>query len=533
VPAAETADDSAWALDDVSQSSSDFCSTGASDVPDTTYIAIQQAWANFRRKKKLFKSGMKKAGKYVRKPRFGKGKGKGKGKHHAFPLEDGMPDFTDEAAWAAEQNKRHLSNEIPTGWDSAKWLARTPCPDCGSRWHRTCAGKQKGGGGGKGAKGGRGFMTFMTTALFAGASALSLGPNIHDATCCFPCSSQFDQLLPFAHDTQFQFVFGLDQTPPCSVQFEFDQDADNSLFFDCDEMLDEVESFSIIETLLVPGDFTAVPQGAMQLDTQLFCFSELLPEQHLSAELLERFAQFEPHMQLSLQRFTNNLGFETPRVIQHVFAAHDVDAYKQAFADVWEEYVVNGPEHVWAGLEPLDPQLRKGRFSKFNSNTRRRFALMLDTGAPKSATGQTWLNEFISAFDLQSYVVYTPYRAQLSGIGSGSAEVKHKLNLPIGPPGLPTQRWETQQLEGVGKNVPPLLGLESMYSMKGIIDIQQCTYSIVVEKDRRVALQCHVVNGHVMLPIDWGGKAFDLSEDTYLNDPLGIKVWFNDTVFRN
>ena len=68
----------------------------------------------------------------------GKKKGKGKGKRKGP-----MP-----------SNNRNRDDNIPEGWSREKWLARTPCPDCGSRWHRRCNNKKgatrKGKGGGKG-----------------------------------------------------------------------------------------------------------------------------------------------------------------------------------------------------------------------------------------------------------------------------------------------------------------------------------------------------------------------------------------------
>ncbi len=38
----------------------------------------------------------------------------------------------------------------PPGVSAEQWAKRTPCPGCGSRWHRDCRGKSKGkGNGGK------------------------------------------------------------------------------------------------------------------------------------------------------------------------------------------------------------------------------------------------------------------------------------------------------------------------------------------------------------------------------------------------
>ena len=87
-----------------------------SDDSSTTDMLRITTWAAFQKDKKRFRKGKGKGG--------GKGKGKGKSRD---------PD------------------EVPQGWTKEKWLARTKCATCGSRWHRDCS-KPKGKGKGKSQK---------------------------------------------------------------------------------------------------------------------------------------------------------------------------------------------------------------------------------------------------------------------------------------------------------------------------------------------------------------------------------------------
>ena len=117
-------------VEEDSDSDDDYCSTCVSNTPEQEQLAINCAWAAFRFKKS---SDRKKFGK---RPRKGQ--------------------FKSKNTWMAD-NRRNYSDEVPQGWDKTKWLARTPCKGCGSRWHRECGGdgkkahfiKKKGGGKGE------------------------------------------------------------------------------------------------------------------------------------------------------------------------------------------------------------------------------------------------------------------------------------------------------------------------------------------------------------------------------------------------
>jgi hypothetical protein len=174
----EQEDDADWA----SASSDDWLSN-FSDEEDAVAEQLAQAWVIHRRKRRIFRKSK------------GGGKGKFKRKHGK-----GGTWLVDEQGQEVQgtfamDNKRNLSSEIPKGWEAAKWLKRTPCEDCGSRFHRSCKtfkGKGKGSKGGKGNKNGKGGSAFTT---FLMASSLAFAPcTAYDMQClpCFPCSPAFD-----------------------------------------------------------------------------------------------------------------------------------------------------------------------------------------------------------------------------------------------------------------------------------------------------------------------------------------------------
>ena len=122
VPAAEAVDHddglNAWYGDeDDSDSDDDYCSSCCSDLPDNEIDIMCQAFALFKRKGSQYK---KANGKRFYRKGFRRPK----------------------KAWIADTS-RNSSDTVPPGWDKAKWLARTKCPGCGSRWHRNCQGKGK------------------------------------------------------------------------------------------------------------------------------------------------------------------------------------------------------------------------------------------------------------------------------------------------------------------------------------------------------------------------------------------------------
>ena len=109
------------------------------------------------------------------------------------------------------------------------------------------------------------------------------------------------------------------------------------------------------------------------------------------------------------------------RYFEHAFPATHL--FQRSNDDVWDSYITNGPPHVFVGMEPLDKSMREHRYRSFTCNTRVRYALMLDSGAPRSASGMQWATRFISEFGLESLCTWETFKAKLSGIGEGSASV--------------------------------------------------------------------------------------------------------------
>jgi len=164
--------------DDDSDSDDDYCSTCPSNEDQDTAHALVTAFAITHHRKQAFRK--KNGGKRFYRKGFRRKKN----------------------TWVAD-NMRNASDEVPKGWDPQRWLARSKCPGCGSRFHRNCGGKGKAyalhrkkgkrkgdhgkgggkdkGGGFKGGGGGKGtgFGVFMLTAaslLNGAASYLTCPP---------------------------------------------------------------------------------------------------------------------------------------------------------------------------------------------------------------------------------------------------------------------------------------------------------------------------------------------------------------------
>ena len=375
-------------------------------------MLVQQAWAQLRiGRKKGSHAG--KGGK-----RKGKRRKKG-GKGGTYMLEDG-------SVFAV--NLRNQSNEVPSGWEASKWLARTPCPGCGSRYHRNCTENAKGtkghssssgkGGGRKGS----GFALFMLTA----ASLLSG----NQARCFFPNSDalQYPQI---------------DQ---CSFDVFVNPKIERPVSYCCP-----------------------------------------------------------------------------------VFKAEHTHTFMTEYPIEWNDFLhTSNPESTFVGLEPFGSEVRSLRYSTFMANTRIRFALMLDSGAPESCTGLLWLTRFHEAMEIDD-AIWEEHHASLSGIGSGSAEVNWRCTTAIGIKDFTKASWTTQVLEGIGETVPALLGLKPMRALGGVIDLRDLSITVTNPAQERQKLQCFQVTGHLMLPIDWGGRTMKIStenQEKFCNDPLGISTWY-------
>ena len=191
---------------------------------------------------------------------------------------------------------------------------------------------------------------------------------------------------------------------------------------------------------------------------------------------------------------------------------------------------------TFVGLEPLNDLYRQLRHSCFTAASRQRYAIMIDTGAPDSCAGKLVIQRFISDYDLESRVVWEPYKNKLSGIGSGSATVNFRCCLPIGVPmeePVPALEawWRCQQLEGIGDSVPPLWGLEPLEKRKAIIDLSNPGRPALSLRNNdtdesRVSLPIIRQHGHLLVPIDWGGRCIP-EESAFVKDPLGLQIWMN------
>ena len=396
----------------------------------------------------------------------------------------------EKKAWMADAG-RNSSEVIPPGWQKEKWLARSKCPGCGSRWHRDCKGagktfaimRRKGGGKGarkpqhgKGGKSGNSFGVFMTTAacLLTAAQSYFL-PN--PAAC--PCVPVFNSTLPIHDSVCFS------EHMPC-----------------------------------LASPFTFMPHEQTPWKQQEDTFS--LFQQRNDSEQTS-WKQQEDTFSL-FQENVHNVFKSVPKQVPYLDTAFH--AYHL------QDYVQHADCAV-VGLEPFNRDWRKVQFAAFTPSARMRYALLMDTGAPQSAAGESWIDRFVNDHNLESEVESIPFVTKLSGIGQGSANVRRKQILPTGMISTSGElflgRWITQRLEGIGKSVPPLVGLESMSGRKMIIDVQNANEPTVncLAGDGRATFTLTVHSGHILLPIDWGGQPMPTA-DKYISDPLGLNVWFGE-----
>ena len=433
--------------EDDSDSDDDYCSTCPSCEDQETCENLNQAFAIIRHRRAHTRktNGKKHYRRGFRRPR---------------------------SAWVLDKTRNADDNTIPPGWDAKRWLSRTKCPGCGSRWHRNCQGQGKtyaimrkkpghkkswkpagqggngssghgggssgqGGSSSSGARGGRGghsFGVFLTTMAAVLSSAQSV-------------------LMPQPYTPQLPTISHTD----------------------------------------VRGDMFSITNDFRNLN----CFE--------NENCREFFHEIPPSMP-----YTDT-----------VFHAYHMNEF------------LAKTEHAVVGLEPLDKDWREKNYAAFAPSAKMRFAILMDTGAPQSAAGEEWLSRYIHEHELEKSTTTIPFTAKLSGIGEGSASVRVKKVVPTGMYDVHGElfvgRWEAQQLEGIGKLVPPLCGFESMCNRKMIISMQNPTKPILncIAGDSRTDFELIRHHGHILLPIDWGGAPLPTKEK-YLSDPLGLNVWFGN-----
>jgi hypothetical protein len=425
-----------WFAED-SDSDDDYCSTIQSNLSENANDGIVAAWAVFHRRKTFAKR------------KFGKTPRQGTKRPHK--------------AWVID-NKRNLSNEVPRGWSKDKWLARTPCVGCGSRWHRSCEGlgakahfikKQKGH---KGQKGGQSSSSFNPGKGNFGKSHFA-----------------FLMMSGLLQAASSMFVPALSNCP---------------VFESIDSNCSNVFDFQMFEK--APND-----------NTFCSCF------QH------ESFSNASQH----------NSAINELFVVNHCFPAHQL-----------QEYLMRDDSMIVRGIEPLHEQWRSERHEYLltQPDAKLRYAILCDTGAPDNAAGRNWLGAFQEAHNVA--VVKVPYKSKLSGIGSGSAEIKEKWRIVTGLTDIEGDcyegLWEAQCLEGIGSTVPPLWGLSSQIALRTIFDFSnpanlRCSCQMSTSADSRRTFDLMKHHGHILLPVDWGGHPIP-SKDKFVYDPLGLDVWLTN-----
>jgi hypothetical protein len=480
----ETYDEQAYPVDEEDSDDDDFLSA---DENDDDAPALAHAWIIHRGKRRQHRKG-------------GKGKGKRRGKRTRGK---GGTWYEEEQVFVAN-NRRNYDDNPPQGWTKEKWIARTPCDDCGSRWHYSCKNKKggkQGGGGKKGGKGKHGFGVFMMSlaSLATSAQSYMFPSTSHVCQPCFDTTNLngtcavFDE--PVLTNTLQQNVF---QSSNASNCFEMPDDLHWSKEFKF--QLNSSESLS----------------HAIRSDSKLDFVSDV------SCPLLKTIE----HPLINRSHAFTLLAEES----LHVHSATVLPAAH--FVDI---LIHSDPGNVYAALEPLDQQYRKLRAKTFKHETMQRWGLLLDTGAPTSCAGQSFIADFCERFEIHD-AEHSPHETRLSGIGSGSATVRVKVKLPVG---LCLQNnvvldsvWECMQLEGCGSKVPPLVGLHSMINTKAIINTASWpyVYSFDFGNGRQFA-DLDLVHGHLILPCDWGGMKLPPNEYNahFVDSTVGLPCWWNDT----
>ena len=498
--------------------SDDYCST-ASNASEQTYMLLQQGWAIKRRRR--FND--RKAGRYVprrRKKRFGK---HGKGQ---FPLD----------------TRRNYSDEIPQGWTKEKWLSRTPCVGCGSRWHRDCtkqkhkAGKGKKGGK-KGKKGGA-FATFFMSAALAASSAYlphASAFEMNSMTCllCTDIATDSTPCFEFQYDLQAAMNDAVENDFKPSNMFSLSASEDyvgsspiptsvfmlnvvdgpkpeEEMFYDCNDCDDMFSCCNSSEqtTMFLNPNITTLPNNCIDL----------------IYEYLADKGQLAVHTCcLSMHRYN------------HVaFSGLPMPDASSCFS-IWKQNnMIETHQDCWVGVE--SQYGREERYCVFGKSSRIRFGLMVDTGAPDNVVGGEWLNRFCDSHELHQHVDWRSHYASLSGIGRGSIETKWRAKCPISLSKDHNATWDVQVLSGAGSRVPPLWGLESQIKHRAKFDFsdpQNLTVSCLINPNVRKTYKLETINGHLILPCDHFEHSKPIpipSKSQFINDPLGLATWMIDPI---
>ena len=188
----------------------------------------------------------------------------------------------------------------------------------------------------------------------------------------------------------------------------------------------------------------------------------------------------------------------------------------------------------FVGCVPKSSQHRENVWSTFVPSAKQRYAILLDTGAPSSCVGKIFAERFIKTFGLTEWTRWHKHKASLSGIGSGSATSDWIAEIPVGLETVGDAFWKAQILEGIGAEVPPLMGLDTMVEREGVIDLRDPTrerkrfaFHLNGEDSSRHVMSIFRVSGHIVLPIDWGGTSLP-DKQAFVTDPLGLSVYLTE-----
>ena len=477
-PAEDYPDDDGGDDDDSDDDDDYFSMQDKTDEPGdvaflaNSFVLHQRHKRTFRRSKGKGK-GKRKGGKGFRRP-FKRTKGKGKGGQPGVWFEDNE---TGEQIFVA-QNLRNLDDTPPQGWTKEKWVSRTPCKECGSRWHFSCEGKTSGG---KGGKGKHGFGVFATTLCALATIGSSFVQNSDCQICCQPCSDVS------AGNTSFS-----DQRPICSTLSQ--------------DMLDT----------WTPNSSAVNSWSHYVSDSS----AEIELEQSNTMHAVQQ-PVFESCCHAEVFSLLNSVPSQISTTVS-VFHAHQINEVMQS---LFHLLIDADPTQIYLGLENQNQAYRAIRAEGFAEKVTERFGLLLDTGAPSSCVGRNVLNKFVSRFDILG-TEYAPFVATISGVGAGAATVKEKVTVPVGLIDKKKQHihgaFRAQVLDGCGENVPGLFGLETMLKRKAIIDMSCKPYTMsALCNGVRMTFVLDLVHGHLIWPCDWGGSPLQ-SKDSFIND---CNVW--------
>jgi len=214
--------DQDWQEYEISEDSDDYhsvasdCATEDAGHEATAFVLIRKKRRFFRRAGKGSKGKGSKGSKTVR--TFRKKTTKGT----FFMSWDETSGAQQETFVALTDRNAANSDAIPAGWDPAKWLARSKCLGCGSRWHRDCRGNSKGGKGSKGSKGSSGHKGSPHTGKGAGGkhafTTFVLASALSSAFVCPGSAQSFDlqcQPCQFSTEPVFNFEHQLEPNFPC------------------------------------------------------------------------------------------------------------------------------------------------------------------------------------------------------------------------------------------------------------------------------------------------------------------------------